>query len=304
MYVYCVQIKAKDSLMKLTFPILLFFVCNSLSAQDYEEKIAELSCIYVQDIDIKEDIDKGMKKCILQAKFEVEQKHPELRPKASIEELREKYKNVFELLTKNCSTLTTKRSERKKYLTYVPSTNKEATFNLVKGDKLMTENKYSSAITAYRKAIRLDANFVMALDKLGIAYIKNDEQKKAIKTFKSSLKILPEGDVALFNLGEVYYDLEDNKDASVYFSTLTTYFPQMPKGYYGLAKTEFRDEINEAALLHSIMALKFFPETSKPEIQKANNIIDSIYSNMDKKNNLEAFNAIAKEHNFTYTSKK
>lgn len=289
--------------MKLIIPILLFFVCNNLSAQEYEEKIAELSCTYIQDIDIKEDIDKGMKKCILQAKFEVEQKHPELKPKVSIEELREKYKIVFALLTKNCSTLTTKRSEHKKYLTYVPSANKEATFNLVKGDKLMTENKYSSAISAYRKAIRLDEKFVIAIDKLGIAYIKNDEHKKAIKTFKSSLKIFPEGDVALLHIGEVYYDLEDNKDASIYFSTLTTCFPQMPQGYYGLAKTEFRDEINEAALLHSIMALKFFPETSKSEIEKANSLIDSIYANMDNKNNLESFNAIAKEHNFTYNTK-
>ena len=284
--------------------ISLLTSCISLVAQEYEEKIADLSCEYIQNIDITSDIQRSMKKCILQAKFEVERKYPELKPNVSIEELREKYTTVFTLITKNCKTLITKTSENKKHLFYQNSANEEAQYNYEKGNKLVVEDNHKSAISAYKRALSLDPNYILALDKLGITYMQINDFKKANKYFKKSLDIFPEGDIALQNLGESYFKLEDMKDASVTFSTLSSFYPENAKSYLWLAKTELKDELNEAALYHSIVSLSYFSSTEEKQISDANNMIKSIYTIMEENDQLTAFDAIAKENDFNYDSIK
>ncbi|WP_193316050.1 tetratricopeptide repeat protein [Flavicella marina] len=278
---------------------VVILLTSSATSQTYEERIADLSCEYIQDIDITNDVEISMKKCILQAKFEVEQKHPELKPNISIEELRAKYKEIFALISKNCPSLTSKKSAHKKHLNYIPSINKEAVFNFDKGNRLSDEKNYKAAITAYKKAIRLDENYCMAYDQLGIAHMQINETKKAIKFFKTSLKLFPEGDIALLNIGEAYLSLEDIKDASVYFSTLLSYYPTNADAYLGLSKTELLDELNEPALLHAIFAANN-SDTNDEVNSKAYKIIDDIYNVLKNKGQIEIFNNIAKENNFVY----
>lgn len=276
----------------------------NLNSQTYEEQIADKSCSCIARIDIKSDIDTSLKKCILQSKFLVEKENPALKPQNKIEDLREVYKKIFELINSNCTTLITKRSEHKKQKLYVESSNKEAKFYFEKGNKLAEKNSDKKAIDAYKKAIRLDENYIQPLDQLANIYFKISDFKKAEKHLKASLKLFPEGDVALNLLGETYISVEDYKDASIIYGTFLKHYPENPKAYFGLAQTEYFDKILEAALLHSIKALGYFSKTNQFDIDKANSLIDSIYTNMNKKNQLDVFYAIAKEHNFTYITKK
>jgi tetratricopeptide (TPR) repeat protein len=291
--------------MKYIYLLLsLFIYSTTIFAQTYEERISDLSCELIQDIDPTTDVSVSMKKCILHAKFEIEREFPELTPKVSVEELREKYKIVFTSLTKDCKALATKNVEYKKHINYVHSANKEAKFNFDKGAKLAQENEFKKAIAAYKKAIRLDQEYILAYDQLGAAYLQIKESNKAEKSFEDSLKRFPEGDVALQNLAQLYYANNDNKNASKTYATFANIYPENPIPYLGLAKTAFKDALNEVAFYHCITALNYAKTTDTNLIKKTNSLIKSIYTAMETKSQIATFNDIAKEHNFNYETNK
>jgi predicted Zn-dependent protease len=271
-----------------------------LYAQEYEEKIANLSCEYIQNIDIKKNVETEMKKCILQAKFQVEQKHPELKPNVSHEELREKYKTVYNIISANCKSLTTKRSDYKKQFKYINSKNKEANFNYVKARQFISEKKYNEAINALKLSVKLDPEFIMAFDQLGIAYTLNKELKRSIKPFKSSLKLFPEGEIALSNLAESQLMLEDNKDAAITFGILNSYYPENPYAYWGLAKIEFANEIYETALYNAINSLHYLPSNDAEAVNKTIKLIQLIQESMPSQDELKVFQKTCNDNGFDY----
>mgnify|MGYP001414459913 CR=1 FL=1 len=288
--------------MKKNIIFLLFnFIILTTVAQTYEDKIASKTCNCISLINAETDVNTSFKRCILQSKFEIDRNDSIEKPTNNIEGMRQIFQTVSDLVNKNCNALRTKKSEHQKVVFYIQSSNKEAAFNFNKGNKLLKNNEYPPAIKAYRKAVLLDPNFVLAYDQLGITYKKQEEFTKAIKAYKKSLKLFPEGDIALQNIAEIYYLNGDNKDASKYFTAMIILYPENPDAYFGFAKTAMTDELYDSALIQCLVSLKYYKKIDTAKIKEVNHFIKSIYSAMDTKGQLAAFNAIAKENNFELT---
>jgi tetratricopeptide (TPR) repeat protein len=73
--------------------------------------------------------------------------------------------------------------------------------------------KYSKAIDAYEKAISLDPHSPSIYNKLGSAYIIHGRFSKALDSFKKATEIEPDNPVSHYNLGIAYY-LNGERDAA------------------------------------------------------------------------------------------
>lgn len=286
--------------------ILIFFSLIFLHTfgQTYEERIASKTCDCIALSAPQTNANTNFKHCILQSKYEVENKDLIKNTDSSIEGMRKAFQIISDLVNNNCLALKTNKATYQKTLFYKDSENKEASFNLNKGNKFLKAKEYVLALKAYKKAIRLDEKFVYAYDQLAATYFNMEEYTKAIKYYKKSLKLFPQGDVALQNLADIYYLKNDPKKASEYLTKLITIYPESPEAHLEYSKNILKDNQLALALQHSILALNYFKKTETQKIDAAQNLIRSIYNTMEVNNQLALFHTISKENNFDYKTIK
>lgn len=108
---------------------------------------------------------------------------------------------------------------------------------------LSSKGDYASALTEYRKAIRLFPSFIQAYNNIGEIYSQMGERDQAISTYMEALNIGKDSKV-LLNLGVEYYNNRDYKRAMKYFSESLVLDASFLEGnfYMGLAHFNLKDQ--------------------------------------------------------------
>ncbi len=282
---------------------ILFITLFSIHvySQNLEEKIAKKACSCIHKTKEFNDLNKLMQKCLIGAKISIEEEIPTKDRKNTVEEIRKTISEALNILTKYCKApIASKIGIQKERLFYQLSKNDSANIYFKKGNQYKASNKYDLAIKSYKKAIKTDAHFVIAYDKLASIYQSQNKLNQAITIYKKSLNSFPEGSTALLNIALLYFKLKENEKASYYYLQLINNHPENPEGYYGLANTEYTQEKNENALRSLLNALLYYktPNSNKPN--KAEKLLDLIYNRMKNENTLNTFYKVTKEYNFTY----
>ena len=85
------------------------------------------------------------------------------------------------------------------------SPNEEADGLVAKGHAFADNGEYKKAMEAYKQAIRIDPDFLVAHISLGGVYVKLDRLDEAIEAFKQAIRIDPDLAVAHYGLGIAYW---------------------------------------------------------------------------------------------------
>ncbi len=100
------------------------------------------------------------------------------------------------------------------------SPDQQAKALFAEGQQRQQEKRYGEAITAYRRAIKLDPNQPETLNNIGFCYKEMKEYKKAIAYYKEALRFNPKLAEAHEYLGEAYLQMGQLKLAEEEYQTL------------------------------------------------------------------------------------
>lgn len=84
--------------------------------------------------------------------------------------------------------------------------------------------------------MKLDNNFVYAIDHIAVCYRRLGEYKTAIKYYNKSLDIFPEGDIAIMNIAATYSFIKDDNNSIKTIDCLNTYIRTILRGTMDLLK--------------------------------------------------------------------
>lgn len=170
------------------------------------------------------------------------------------------------------------------YVNIKPESKEEAEELKNEGNKLMKEEKYNEALTAYGRAIALDAtnpiyycnraaafsrigdyqkavddcnqairydpNYGKAYGRLGLAYSKMNRHQEAIEAYKNALRIEPDNQDYKNNMEVTVQRLEEQQSSG---SSNVGGFPSVPGGAAGfpnLGNIDFGAALNNPALVN------------------------------------------------------
>ena len=71
--------------------------------------------------------------------------------------------------------------------------------------------EYKNAMICYQKAIKINSNYVVAHNNLGVIFVELGEYKKAIDCYKKAIEINPNYADSHYNLGTVFEKLNEYK---------------------------------------------------------------------------------------------
>ncbi|AHM61487.1 hypothetical protein D770_16165 [Flammeovirgaceae bacterium 311] len=201
--------------------------------------------------------------------------------------VREIVQDVVMLLKANCNLAGDQLLELK--ASYEVSSNPEAITYYTPGNKALSKQKYKRAIQLYKKALHIDPTFVMAMDRMAIAYRQLGEYNEAIKWYEQSHIVKPEGHIAIINLADIYsVRVEKNKALALYQELIDRY-PDNPEGYFGISKILVIQENFTQALPIAVQAHKMFARQGNPHIRESNLLISRIFVEMEKRGEEEKF---------------
>jgi len=146
-------------------------------------------------------------------------------------------------------------------------------------------NRYSDAIEAYRKALRINPEDAVAWYNLGVAYGELNRYNDAIEAYRKALRISPEDAVAWYNLGVAYGELDRYNDAIEAHRKALRINPEDAAAWYnlGVAYGEL-DRYNDAIKANR-QALRI-----NPELAAAWNNLGVAYGKVDRYNDrIEAY---------------
>jgi Tfp pilus assembly protein PilF len=107
------------------------------------------------------------------------------------------------------------------------------------GTTYMKLNKYKEAAEVYKQALRLEPDSAWVHSNLGLAYTETSMYKEAIYELKKAIRIMPDLAVAHFNLGFTYRRLKMYKDASKAYKQAVRINPDFADAHYALGITYF-----------------------------------------------------------------
>lgn len=287
---------------KICSLVLLFLVSISVFGQTYEEKLATKSCDCISELDVIVDLKQTLIQCIISSQNEVHSNDKDKiyeRP-STVEGIRQNFKDISDLVVKNCPSLQTKVNEQKKSNFYKLSPNSKANVHFRKGNGFKDQKDYDSAVKEFRKAIKKDKEFVMAYDHLGVSYRFQNEFEKAVESYEKSVEIFPEGDFALMNVAAVYSLMEDDGKALNYYNDLANYYPENPEGYYGIGKSNLLLGNNEPALKNTLISLRLYQKQKSDKIDDSEKLLELIRMKMEKDGKIELFDKIMADFGVTY----
>lgn len=280
----------------LLFCILLFSF--SLQAQSLEEKIADATCKCIEESADQLFSEETLDKCLPEAMAKIlkEGNQEEQKTLAHVEGIKNTFKAVHTLLPAHCQTVRQAELQEKRSRFYKASSSEKANKLFVKGNELMDAGAYSKAVKKFEKAVKVDDQFVFALDHLAVSYRKMEEYEQAIRYYKKSLSIYPEGDVALLNIAVAYSLKEDFPQSLQYYETLYSLYPDNPEGYFGIAKISFILEDFDRALDNIFTAHKMYVREGSDYVNDSKRLIGMIYFKLSELNEKDLFFAKAEEH--------
>jgi tetratricopeptide (TPR) repeat protein len=191
------------------------------------------------------------------------------------------------------------QSKREKF--YKVSEVPKAAFHYERGNEMMQAGFYEDAVSHFEDAVKLDKNFVYAMDHLAMSWRQQGEYEKAIKYYKKSLEIFPEGNYALMNMAVSYRKLNKLQEAFDSYAQILHFYPEDPEGFFGMGGILADVGRFEEALDFLISAHIIYRDTNNEYITDTQAILSNIYKKMEEQGKLEVFNQKMKEKNVVFT---
>lgn len=119
----------------------------------------------------------------------------------------------------------------------------------------MKQKKYKEAIGLFKKALALGSKTAWIYSNLGLAYIEAGMYKEAIDPLEQAVSIMPDLEAAHYNLGIAYKKLDMRKEAVASFKNAISINPGSGDAHFGLGLT-YMDMGDKAAALEEYAILK------------------------------------------------
>lgn len=131
------------------------------------------------------------------------------------------------------------------------------------------QGKTEASVENFQKALRIDANYSIALDNLGNAYRQAKDWDQAQSTFERALK-LDAGDAeANYGLGMIYAQRSDTQRALAYLKRAVAARPEYPEALNNLGVVYIRLKNPEEAERAFLEAMRVGPEFSQSYLNLA-----------------------------------
>jgi len=108
--------------------------------------------------------------------------------------------------------------------------------------------KPDDEIQAYKQAIRLRPDYLVAYDRLGSRYLKSKKYNEAVEVFRQLSTLKPGDAAAPNNMGEAYFELNKLNEAMESFRQSIRLKPDFGRAYYNLGRTLMAMGNRDAAL--------------------------------------------------------
>jgi len=125
---------------------------------------------------------------------------------------------------------------------------------------LHDKGKLVNAERAYRKAIKIDPDYIEAHNNLGTVLLDQGRLKEASNAFRKALKLLPDHPMILNNVGNVLQLQGENEKSLSWFEKAISQDPDNVDAYGNLGNALRALERNEAAVAAYKRALEINPE--------------------------------------------
>lgn len=145
-----------------------------------------------------------------------------------------------------------------------------------KADQALRKGDIDEAIRQLRKALKIDPNFVDALDDLGLLYKRLNRTSMAKDLFLRSLKLKPDNWVARMNLASAHLHDEEYREAIKHYEILRKSDPDNPEGHYGLGVVRLRQKRSKDALPHMEKALAIYKKTESSYLEETQKMVDEL----------------------------
>ncbi|MBC5774411.1 tetratricopeptide repeat protein [Pontibacter sp. KCTC 32443] len=275
------------------------FLTMNLQAQKLSEKVMQKACDCVNNLKTYQQLQDSLQNCTVEAMaFVMKNGTSEERETLSkVEGITGIFKDVKEALPSYCDNVRKLMVEEKVREYYRLSLNKNANKYYEEGNELLEKGDFTGARKEYEKAVKIDKNFVYALDHIAISYRREKNFELAIKYYKKSLDVFPEGNLAHLNLAVVYSLLEDYDNALKHYQELVYLYQDDPEGYFGAGKILFIQTKYEQALENLFTAYLLYKKTNSNYLKDSESLISMVYTDLKNKGKLDIFTQKAQQYN-------
>lgn len=115
------------------------------------------------------------------------------------------------------------------------------------GDRYMDKDHFPDAQEAYLRAMKIDPNTLITLNRLAMAYRKEGKLSEALKIYKQAIKLSPKDEGLYYNMARVVYDMKRPDVATKLIETSLTINPEFEAGKQLLAHLKKAAQKAEAA---------------------------------------------------------
>ncbi|MFW6159561.1 MAG: tetratricopeptide repeat protein [Acidobacteriota bacterium] len=118
----------------------------------------------------------------------------------------------------------------------------------LKADALYQEKKYEEALQEYKNVLEKNPDLYQAYEKIGICYLRMENQEMAIDYFIKMLECDPQSQDALINLSAIYFEQGRLEEGMKYFKQFDESRLTDPGTFYNLGILLFKNHQIEMAI--------------------------------------------------------
>jgi len=183
------------------------------------------------------------------------------------------------------------------------STNPNAIKEYNKGNEYIRKDDFANALPFYKKAVKIDPEFVFAWDNIGVCNRRLGNFDEAIAAYKKSIKLDPGGVTALQNIALAYVSKKNYQKAIDSYTALAKLDKNNPEVYYGIGLIYFLNlSDDEKALDHLCKAYNLYVEQHSPFRTDAEKLIQQLYAKFKEKGDEATFDKILDANNIPITN--
>jgi len=282
---------------KLFITAILSILLHPVSGQDVVRLISVEICHCIDTIENMDSLEAKLDRCFPDAIDAVIGLLDENMQELFYDEatLDKTIDEVYEKFLSYCPKVRKFILEDKEKSFYKMSNSQKAREFFEAGNKAFNSKDYKTAVKLYLKAIKLDRQWVLPLDNLGLTYRTTGNYKKAVKYYDKSLSLYPEGRIALQNQAIAYTYLNDFLHAMNNYDQLLYLYPENPEGYFGTALISFMIKDYERALDFALYSHKMYVSSQSENSKDSEKLISMIYEKMKEQGKDSIFFEKAKQ---------
>ena len=273
---------------------------TSTYGQSVVEKIALNACSHLDSVQNFDQLETSVKNSIAMSMAKIMQEGSLEERKqlmSTVENIRSLYTKSVEILPGLCYNVRRLMIEEKTNRFYRMSDNQLANDHYNSGNLLLESGDFKKAIKEFNAAIKLDKNFIYAIDNLAVSYRRQNDFKTATKYYEQSLEIFPEGNVALLNIAVAQLHLHNDDNALKYYEQLKFLYPNDPEGYFGTAKILLIRSEYENALDNLFSAHIRYVNMNSEYVKDSEQLIGALASKLKEIGRTDILDKKAKEYN-------